>query len=90
MKISVQNRERLSLEQIRALLKATEEVEFEASNREKLYGWISRTLCEQEYWKQGKAEKGLLRAYVQKMTGLSRAQVTADCELSEDRNGPGT
>lgn len=72
----MQNGERLSLEQIRALLEATEEVEFEASKRQEVYGWISRTLCEQEYWKQGKAGKGLLRAYVQKMTGLSRAQVT--------------
>jgi transposase InsO family protein len=76
LNVSVQNGERLSLEQIRALLKATEEVKFEASNREELYGWISRTLCEQEYWKQSKAEKGVLRAYVRKMTGLSRAQIT--------------
>jgi predicted DNA-binding transcriptional regulator AlpA len=38
--------------------------------------WISRTLCEQEYWKQGKESKGLMHRYVQKMTGLSRAQVT--------------
>lgn len=72
----MQNGERLSLEQIRALLEATEEVRFEASNRQELYGWISRTLCRQEYWKQGKAGKGLLRAYVRKLTGLSRAQTT--------------
>ncbi len=52
------------------------EVHFEAANREEVYGWISRTLCGQEYWKQSKAAKGLLRPYVQKMTGLNRSQVT--------------
>ncbi|HEX7359874.1 MAG TPA: hypothetical protein VF283_05225 [Bryobacteraceae bacterium] len=72
----MQNGERLSLEQIRAFLRASEGVRFEAANREELYGWIGRTLCEQEYWKQGRESKGLLRRYLAKMTGLSRAQVT--------------
>jgi hypothetical protein len=76
LKISVRNGERLSLEQIRALLGATEEVQFEAANRAEVYSWMSRTLCEQEYWKQGRETKGLRRQYLQKMTGLSRAQVT--------------
>jgi transposase InsO family protein len=76
LNVSVQHGERLSLEQIRAFLEATEEVRFEATNRAEVYAWISRTLCEQEYWKQSKGSKGLLRQYVQKMTGLSRAQVT--------------
>src|SRR5919202_2570379 len=72
----MRNGERLSLEQIRAFLEATDEVEFEAAHRVEVYNWISRTLCEQEYWKQSKAAKGVLRQYLQKMTGLSRAQVT--------------
>jgi hypothetical protein len=76
LNVSVKNGERLSLEQIRAFLEATDEVEFEAANRPEVYAWISRTLCEQEYWTQNKQVKGLLRQYVQKMTGLSRAQVT--------------
>lgn len=72
----MQNGERLSLEQIRAFLEAAEEVHFEAANRGEVYVWISRILCEQEYWQQGKESKGLLRRYVRKMTGLSRAQMT--------------
>ena len=72
----MRNGERLSLEQIRGFLEATDEVEFEAANRSEVYAWISRTLCEQEYWTQNKQVKGVLRQYVQKMTGLSRAQVT--------------
>lgn len=72
----MQNGERLSLEQIRVFLEATNEVQFEAAERGEVYAWVSRTLCEQEYWKQRKETKGLLRCYLQKMTGLSRAQVT--------------
>lgn len=74
--VSVQNGERLSLEQIRAFLQASEEVQFEASHRNEVYAWVSRTLSQQEYAKQPRATKGLLRAYLAKMTGLSRAQVT--------------
>lgn len=70
------NGERLSLEQIRAWLEASEDLEFQAARREEKYEWVSRTLCEQEYWKQGRAAKGMVRAYVSRMTGLSRAQVT--------------
>jgi transposase InsO family protein len=76
LRISVRNGERLSLEQIRAFLEASEEIEFEAADRKEVYQWITRTLCEQEYWKQGRRVKGVLRCYLGKMTGLSRAQVT--------------
>jgi transposase InsO family protein len=76
LNVSVRNGERLSLEQIRAFLEATDEVRFEAAHRQEVYSWISRTLCEQEYWKPGKQAKGLVRLYLQKMTGLSRSQVT--------------
>jgi hypothetical protein len=76
LNVSVKNGERLGLEQIQAFLEAADGVEFEATKREEVYSWISRTLCEQEYWKQSKQTKGLLRRYVQKMTGLSRAPVT--------------
>jgi transposase InsO family protein len=72
----MQNGERLSLEQIRTFLAASEEFRFEANNREEIYGWVTRTLVEQEYGRQKREAKGLLRRYVGKMTGLSRAQVT--------------
>jgi hypothetical protein len=38
LKVSVRNGERLSLEQIRAFLKASEEIEFEAAERGDVYG----------------------------------------------------
>jgi len=76
LKISVQQAEKLSLEQIRAFLEASEEVHFEGQKREEIYGWISRTLQVHSYGQQSRGNRGLLRRYVEKLTGLSRAQVT--------------
>jgi hypothetical protein len=68
--------EKLSLEGIGRFVTASEEIQFAAENREQLYGWVERVLVGQQYAEQGKAARGLLRRYVEKMTGLSRAQVT--------------
>ena len=72
----MRNGEKLSLDQIRAFLEASEEVEFEVKNRQEVYDWMSRTLREHGYEQQNRAVKGLLRTFLMKMTGKSRAQVT--------------
>ena len=72
----MQGGEKLSLEQIRALLQASQEVRFAGHGRAEVYAWIGKTLREHDYAKQTREAKGLLRTYVLKMTGLSRAQVT--------------
>lgn len=74
--ISVHETEKLSLQQIEQFLLAAKEVRFEASQREEIYGWVERLLCQQEYAGQGRRARGLLRRYLGKMTGLSRAQLT--------------
>ena len=74
--ISMEGGEKLSLEQIRALMEATDAVRFSGHSRKEVYGWIERTLNEHGYRKQGRAAKGVLRSYIGKMTGLSRAQIT--------------
>lgn len=66
----------MNLEQIQAFLKGSSEVQFESQDRSKMYGWVAKVLTDHQYHRQGKAEKGVLREYVEKMTGLSRAQVT--------------
>jgi transposase InsO family protein len=66
----------MSLEQIRAFMGASQEIRFKGANRKEIYSWVRATLIEQEYHVQGKSGKGLLREYVAKATGLSRAQVT--------------
>jgi len=67
---------KLSLEAIGRLVDASEEIRFETANRQQLYGWVERVLAGQRYGERGKAARGLVRRYIVKMTGLSRAQVT--------------
>jgi transposase InsO family protein len=66
----------MNLEQIRAFMAASEEIRFEGRNRKEIYNWVRRTAVEQEYHRQSKSGKGLLRSYLMKTTGLSRAQIT--------------
>jgi transposase InsO family protein len=66
----------LSLEEIQAFLDASEEFEFEGKKRKEIYDWVRRTLVGQQYHVLGKAERGLVRRFLVKMTGLSRAQMT--------------
>ena len=66
----------MSLEQIRVFLEGAEPVEFTAQGRKEIYQWVERVLVRYEYARQGKGDKGLLRRYVEKLTGSSRAKVT--------------
>ena len=68
--------ENLSLEAIGRWVEASEEIRFEGENREQVYAWVELVLLQQEYGRQGKAARGLVRRYIEKMSGLSRAQVT--------------
>ena len=68
--------EQLSLEQIEAFLNASQGIRFEGEAQAQIYHWIEQVLCRQEYHQQGRRARGLLRSYLAKMTGLSRAQVT--------------
>ena len=68
--------EATSLEQIRAFLEGSGGVRFDGQRRDEVYAWTERTLVRHLYAELGRKEKGLVRRYVARMTGLSRAQVT--------------
>jgi transposase InsO family protein len=74
--ISVLGAEKLSLNEVEAFLLASDGVRFVGSSRVELYSWVERLLVEQEYGVQKRGARGLLRAYIERMTGFSRAQVT--------------
>jgi hypothetical protein len=64
------------LTEIEAFLAASECVRFAGCSRTEIYGWVERLLCHHEYPLLGRRAKGLLRAFVERMTRLSRAQST--------------
>src|SRR3984957_3131875 len=65
-----------SLEQIRAFLAGSGDVRFAGERRAEVYGWVEQTLVRHQYASLKRPGKGLVRSYIARMTGLSRAQVT--------------
>jgi transposase InsO family protein len=76
MQIRMQNSERLTRQQISDFLKASEEIVFSGQGRAEVYHWVERVLVAQEFGRQNKTDRGAIRAYVEKVTGLSTPQVT--------------
>lgn len=76
MQIRLQNREVLTGEQLNDFLKGTEGISFVGQKKEEVYAWVERVLMSQEFLQQDKKLRGTIRAYVEKATGLSSAQVT--------------
>ena len=68
--------EATSLEQIRAFLAGSADVRFSGQRRAEVYAWVEGRLVRHEYAGLPRGGKGLVRQYVGRMTGLSRAQVT--------------
>ena len=93
MIVTLQTERLQRLEQVRAFVSGNEAVDFELVDRPSAYGFIRRTLVQFGYRSLGKADKGTVRAYLGKMTGLSRAQLTRligqhrDTGRVEDRRG---
>ncbi|MEO8048986.1 MAG: integrase, partial [Acidobacteriota bacterium] len=67
--------EKLSLEEMQAFLEGAAPVVFAGHGRAARYACVERTLRQHDYGRHGRVGKGLLRKYVAKMTGVSRAQV---------------
>jgi len=70
------NAESLSQEQIREFLKSSQRIEFAGCQRSEKYAWVERGLVAQNYGALGKGERGVVRAYVEKVTGMSVSQTT--------------
>lgn len=61
----------LSMEELRTFLDSGKALTFTGYSRAETYAWIERTLRTYNYLTQSKVEKGLLRRYTRKITGLS-------------------
>ena len=76
MHVRMENAEDLTPEQIREFLNGSRSIEFAGQTRMELYGFVQRVLVVQEYASQGRKERGYIRAYLSKVTGLSLPQTT--------------
>jgi len=64
------------LAQIKSFLSDSEAIEFHKKSQKEAYAWIKETLSKFHYVILSKKEKGLIRRYLMKLTGYSRAQLT--------------
>jgi hypothetical protein len=76
MTIRMENWERLTLEEMESFVKNNRKVRFKAKVREEAYRIIEAVLKQQGYRRLNKGQKGIVRRYLAKITGLSRAQLT--------------
>jgi len=66
-----------TVEQVRRVLEGTQELQFRAAqDDEGRYAWIEAVLRRLGYRQLGRAERGAVLAYLQRLSGYSRAQVT--------------
>jgi transposase InsO family protein len=68
--------EKLSLEEIQAFLDGSDQFLFKGRKREEIYDWVNETLRQQGFENLKRRARGIVRRYLEKLTGLSRAQVT--------------
>ena len=76
MQIRMQNAEDLTQEQIEEFLRGSQAIEFRGQNRAERYEFVQRVLVAREYAVQGKKQRGTIRTYLSKVTGLSLPQTT--------------
>ena len=76
MIVTLQTERVRTLEQVRAFVEGSEAVDFTGADRESVYEFVRRTLVRLGYERLGKSDKGLVKCYLAKVTGLSRAQLT--------------
>jgi transposase InsO family protein len=65
-----------TLAQVRAFVEGNAPVSFTLTDRTAAHLWMTETLKRFRYGQCSRADKGLLRCYLVKVTGVSRAQVT--------------
>ena len=64
-----------TLEQVRQFLSGVAVMEITIASKTEGYHWIQRTLVRFQYLTLGKADRGLIRHYLQQISGYSRAQI---------------
>jgi transposase InsO family protein len=84
-----------TLAEVQAFVSSNEAILFTLTDRVAAYGWMTDTLKQFHYGRCSRADKGVLRQYLGKVTGFSRAQVarcikqfTADGMIQDRRRAP--
>ena len=72
----MQDPEQMTLEQMRTLVDSSQTVRFSIEGREAFYNLVSRVLKHHGFARLSRKHKGIVRRFLVKVTGRSRAQIT--------------
>jgi transposase InsO family protein len=64
-----------TIEQVKRFLEGSEKTDFKGITAEERYHWIEEVLARFRYVKINKTEKGVIKKYIEKVSGYSRSQV---------------
>lgn len=76
MKTYMNDNELKSVDQVRDFLAGTKSVTFSPASKKERYTWLTKSLRQLRYHSLRKRDKGIVRHYLEKMTGYSRQQLT--------------
>ncbi len=76
MQVTMQHAERLTLAEMREFLDASSNLSFAGAGRKQIYALVEGALRAQKYMELSKKNKGIVRRYLVKLSGLSKAQIT--------------
>ena len=65
-----------TIAELRNFLKSSTLLSFKGQKRSEIYEWVEDTIIKFDYHDLGKKDKGIIKQYLEKITGLSRAQIT--------------
>jgi transposase InsO family protein len=75
MTISMQNLERLTVAEMEEFVQGSQKIRLSVEGQEALYAFIEALLRVQRYGRLSKRERGVVRRFLGKVSGLSRAQI---------------
>ncbi len=76
MQVTMQHAERLTLAEMQEFLSASNNLSFAGTGRQQIYGLVEGVLRAQKYLGLSRKDKGIVRRYLVKISGLSLAQIT--------------
>jgi hypothetical protein len=76
MRLKMNDEQLQTLEQVKEFIEGSQSIAFKGLNTPEKYHWMEEVLKRFRYWKLRKEGKGLIKVYLLKVTGYSRAQIT--------------
>jgi transposase InsO family protein len=75
MRLNMNDEQLQTLEQVQQFMDSSQSIEFNGINTQEKYQWVEEVLRKFKYQRLRRSGKGILRRYIEKVTGYSRSQV---------------